>query len=94
MWYGCCWQRKGHYTSTHETGLAWKCRNVAQLCCQMRWLHLDECRISFLKDKEEKEGRKECKREGKNRRRKEPQAFDLKTGRLERRSVKDNVFNN
>ena len=55
---------------------------------------MDECRISFLKDKEEKEGRKEWKREGKNRRRKERQAFDLKTGRLERGSVKDNVFNN
>lgn len=48
----------------------------------------------FLKNKEEKEGRKELKREGKNRRWKELQEFGLKTGRLEKGNLKNTVFNN
>lgn len=55
-------------------------KNCAARCGSFTGMEV-EC--PFLKNKEEKEGRKELKREGKNRRWKELQAFGLKTGRLE-----------
>lgn len=66
-------------------------KNRAARYGSFTWMEV-EC--PFLKNKEEKEGRKELKREGKNRRWKELQEFGLKTGRLERGNLKDNAFNN
>lgn len=56
-------------------------------------LHLDGNRMSFFKEQRRKRRKKRIEKR-KNRRWKELQEFGLKTGRLERGNLKDNVFNN
>lgn len=86
-WNSFSWEMQECVTWSFLASLSLK--NCAVRCGSFTWM---EAEFPFLKDKEEKEGRKEWKREGKNRRWKELKAFGLKTGRLERGSLKDTFF--